>query len=553
MLTIALLSGLVNVLYLTGSFFMLEVYDRVIPARSIETLIALGVLALVLYGFQGIVEALRSRILTRVGLGVYQTQIAQVFNLSLGASLRGSTSGEASSVTRDLDSIRTFLSGQGPGAFCDLPWIPLYLGICFLFHFWIGIAALAGGVILVALTLCVEFATKGVQKEGAQLAQTGMSQGDAARRNVETLVALGMRERVLARWTENNERFLTTQRKLADRTSGFSAVSKTFRTALQSGVLALGAYLVINGQASSGIIIASSILVSRALAPVELMIANWKGFLAARQGWKRLNAILAKTGAEKRTMALPAPRSTLSVQSVSVAAPQSQRLTLQDVSFRLQAGQGLGIIGRSASGKSTLARAIIGLWKPVRGSVRLDGAEITQWSETEFGRHIGYLAQEVELFAGTIEENIARFETEPDPNAVIAAAQKAGIHEMILNLPDGYNTRLGDHGFGISIGQRQRLGLARALYGDPFLVVLDEPNSNLDAEGEAALTNAIHGVRERGGICIVIAHRPSALAAVDMTMIITDGRVQAFGPKEEILRSAVQPTPVPTVVPAVRA
>ncbi len=531
MVTIALLSGLVNLLYLTGSFFMLEVYDRVIPSRSVETLIALGILALVLYGFQGVIEALRSRILTRVGQGVYQRHIGRVFDLSLTHSLRGASSGEASSVTRDLDSVRTFLSGQGPGAFCDLPWIPLYLGICFLFHFWIGVAALSGGAILISLTLGVELATKRIQREGAQLAQSGMSQGDAARRNVETLVALGIRERVLARWSETNERFLRSQQQLADRTSGFSALSKTFRTALQSAVLAIGAYLVINGQATGGIIIASSILVSRALAPVELMIANWKGFLAARQGWKRLNAHLAKAKTAKPPMALPAPTASLSVQSLSVAPPMSQRLTIQDVAFQLKAGQGLGIIGRSASGKSTLARALIGLWPAVRGAVRLDGAEIGQWSESAFGRHVGYLAQEVELFAGTIEENIARFETEPDPESVIAAARKAGIHEMILGLSEGYNTRLGEHGFGISTGQRQRIGLARALYGDPFLVVLDEPNSNLDAEGEAALTNAIHGVRARGGICIVIAHRPSALAAVDMTMILADGRIQAFGPE----------------------
>ena len=347
-----------------------------------------------------------------------------------------------------------------------------------------------------------------------------------------------------------NRDYMDAQQRAADVAGGLGAVSKVFRMALQSGVLALGAWLVIQGQATAGIIIASSILVSRALAPAELAIANWKGFVQARQSWTRLSDLLARIPHEPTRHALPAPTRTLSVEAVAIAPPGAQRVVVSEVSFALSAGQGLGVIGPSASGKSSLVRALIGVWPPVRGKVRLDGAALDQWDPAELGPHLGYLPQEAELFAGTIGENIARFDPEAAPEAVIAAAHAAGIHEMVLRLPEGYDTRVGEGGAGLSSGQRQRVGLARALYRDPFLVILDEPNANLDAEGENALTRAILGVRARGGICIVVAHRPSALAAVDLVLMMAEGRAQAFGPKDEVLKRVLRVAPDPAVLPA---
>jgi PrtD family type I secretion system ABC transporter len=357
--------------------------------------------------------------------------------------------------------------------------------------------------------------------------------------------ALGMAGRLGARWGEANARYLAYQQRTSDVAGGLGALSKVLRMLLQSAVLAVGAYLVIEGEATGGIMIAASILTSRALAPVELAIANWKGFVTARQGWRRLQEQLDRIAPAAAPLALPAPRALLALDAAGTGAPGSQRFAVQDVSFELKAGAGLGIIGPSASGKSSLARMLVGVWPTWRGKVRLDAAALEQWPAEERGRHIGYLPQDVELFAGTVAQNIARFEAQPDPQAVIAAAQAANVHEMILHLPDGYETQVGEAGAALSGGQRQRLGLARALYGTPFLVVLDEPNSNLDSEGEQALGAAILGVRARGGIVIVIAHRPSALAGVDQVLVMAEGRVQSFGPKDEVLSKVLRPVPAP--------
>jgi ATP-binding cassette subfamily C protein len=320
--------------------------------------------------------------------------------------------------------------------------------------------------------------------------------------------------------------------------------------ALQSGVLGIGAWLVINQQATGGIIIASSILTSRALAPIELAISQWRGFVAARQSWRRLNELLARMPADQARMTLPKPVHSLAVEAVSIVPPGTNRVVVHDMAFQLKAGQGLGIIGASASGKSSLARAIVGVWTAARGKIRIDGAALEQWSSEALGPHIGYLPQDMELFAGTVAENIARFEPQPSSEAVIAAATAAGVHELVLGLPDGYETQIGEAGAALSAGQRQRIGLARALYGEPFLVVLDEPNANLDHEGEEALTRAIQGVRARGGIVVVVAHRPSALAGVDSLLVMRAGRLEAFGPKEAVLKQALQPVAAPVRFPA---
>ncbi|WP_246691744.1 type I secretion system permease/ATPase [Methylobacterium sp. WL12] len=528
----------------------MEVYDRVIPSRSVPTLIGLMALALALYAFQGALEAIRSRILARIGAALDEALSERVFDVVVRAPLKAALPGDGLLPLRDLDQIRAFLSGTGPSAFFDLPWLPIYLCVCFLFHPLIGVAALGGAGFLAAVTWLTDRATRRPAQAATGHGQRRNGLAEAGRRNAEVLAALGMQGRFRTRWALANRDYMDAQQRAADMAGGLGAVSKVFRMALQSGVLALGAWLVIQGQATAGIIIASSILVSRALAPAELAIANWKGFVQARQSWARLSDLLARIPHEPTRHALPAPTRTLSVEAVAIAPPGVQREVVSEVSFALSAGQGLGVIGPSASGKSSLVRALIGVWPPARGKVRLDGAALDQWDPAELGPHLGYLPQEAELFAGTIGENIARFDPDAAPEAVIAAAHAAGIHEMVLRLPEGYDTRVGEGGAGLSSGQRQRVGLARALYRDPFLVILDEPNANLDAEGENALTRAILGVRARGGICIVVAHRPSALAALDLVLMMAEGRAQAFGTKDEVFKRVLRVAPDPAVLPA---
>jgi len=371
----------------------------------------------------------------------------------------------------------------------------------------------------------------------------------AVRAPFEVLEAMAMTPRLAARWEAANEGYINANQRASDVAATLGAFSRVLRMMLQSGVMAVGAYLVIFQEATPGVIIAGSILTSRALAPVDLAIAHWRGFVAARQSWTRLSQLVGRLAAEREPMALPAPSKSLTVEAVSVAPPGQQNLVVRDVAFRVEAGQALGIIGPSASGKSSLARALVAVWQPARGKVRIDGAALEQWPD--LGRHIGYLPQDVELFDGTIAENIARFELEPDPVAIVAAAQAADVHELIVRLPDGYETAIGEGGMALSAGQRQRVALARALYRDPFLVVLDEPNSNLDAEGDEALTEAIVGVRKRMGILVVIAHRPSALTAVDLVLAMANGQAQAFGPKEEVLRKVLRPAAKPSALKVV--
>ena len=545
---VALLSGVINILYLTGSFYMLEVYDRVLPSRSIPTLIGLSILALTLYVFQGVLDILRGRILVRIGTALDERLSRRVYDVVVELPLRTRMPGDGLGALRDLDQIRAFLSSSGPPAMFDLPWMPIYLLICFIFHPWIGIAALIGAIILASITIFTEIYTRGPTREATIHASQRNGLAESGRRNAEVMRAMGMAGRIGALWSDANNKYMTSQRRVADVAGGLGSFSRVLRFTLQSLVLGLGAYLVIQQQATAGIIIASSILVSRALAPVELAIANWRGFVAARQSWHRLTDLLGKLANDDEPMELPAPRGTLTIENVAAAPPGVQRIVVQDISFGLKAGQGLGIIGPSASGKSSLARLIVGVWTPVRGKVRIDGAAMDQWSPAQLGRHIGYLPQDVELFFGSVAQNIARHEPDASSDAIVAAAKIAGVHDMIVRLPEGYETQIGESGTVLSAGQRQRIALARAMYKDPFLIVLDEPSSNLDAEGDKALTDAIVSVRQRGGIVIVIAHRRSALAAVDQVLAIAQGRAQAFGPRDEVLAKLFKPpqtAPVP--------
>ncbi len=536
----AAISGMSNVLMLTGAMFMLEVYDRVLPSRSTATLLGLVVLVAGLYVALGILDALRGRILARIGGALDETLSGRVYDTLVRLPLRIGSRSEGNQPLRDLDAIRSYFSSLGPVALFDLPWIPLYLAICFAFHPLLGFTALAGAVVLIALTVLTEALMRAPSKAATEAAIARNGLAEASRRNAEALTSMGMVARMAERWGDANRQFLLNQRRTNDVGGGLGAVSKVLRLMLQSAVLAVGAYLVIHQEATAGIIIAGSILSARALAPVDLAIAHWKGFVAARQSWQRLNALLSIMPARTEPMALQAPAQRLTVESVSASPPGVQKIVVQDIGFKLEAGQGLGIIGPSGSGKSSLARLLVGVWHPLRGKVRLDGAALDQWLPDALGRHIGYLPQDVELLAGTVAQNIARFESEADPAAVLAAAKAVGVHDLIVSLPAGYGTLVGEHGSALSAGQAQRIALARAVYRDPFLVVLDEPNSHLDSEGDEALTRAILGVRERKGIVIVVAHRPSAIAGVDNILVMNQGRAQALGPKDEILSKVLQ-------------
>jgi len=541
---VALFSAVINVLYLTGSFFMLEVYDRVLPSRSVATLIGIAILAVVLFSLQGVLDIIRSRLLVRIAGSLDGAVSERVYQVLVKQPLKAPRLRSLQPL-RDLDQIRSFLSGVGPSALFDLPWMPLYLGICYLFHPWIGIAATGGAVLLITITLCTEFLTRAPARAAAGLEASRNSLAEAGRRNAEAVHAMGMTRRLGLQWRECNRTYLAAHHHAADVAGALGGLSKVLRMVLQSAVLGIGAYLVIQQEATAGIIIAASILTSRALAPVELAVSQWRGFVSARQGWRRLNDLMDKIPGDWTRMALPRPNHSLAVETVSVVPPGTNRAVVHEVAFQLKSGQGLGIIGPSASGKSCLARSIVGVWPVARGAVRIDGAALDQWSSEALGAHLGYLPQDMELFAGTVAQNIARFESEAPPDAVTGAAEAAGVHHLILGLSEGYETQIGEGGAALSAGQRQRIGLARALYGDPFLVVLDEPNSNLDSEGDDALTRAVLGVRARGGIVIVIAHRPSALAGVDNVLVMRGGRQQAFGPKEVVLREALQSRPRP--------
>ena len=548
---IAAFSGLINLLMLTGSLFMLEVYDRVLPSRSVPTLVGLSVLTAVLFMFQALLEITRGRLLVRIGNQLDCRLSARVYDLVVRLPLRARPGSDGLQPVRDLDTVRSFLSGLGPTALFDLPWIPLYVAICFAFHVLIGVTVLCGAIILVGLTLTTEFLSRRPVKAATTQAALRSRLAEISRRNADVLAAMGMSESLRDRWLDLGREHLAQQRRVNDVAGGLGTAGRVLRMALQSAVLGVGAYLVIQQEATAGIIIAGSILAGRALAPIDLAIVNWKGFVAARQSWHRLGQLFAAMPIAAARLQLPAPAHALTAEMLGIAPPSAQKLVVHDVNFSLKAGSAVGVIGPSASGKSSLVRAIVGVWQPARGCLRLDGATIDQWTPESLGRHIGYLPQDVELIEGTIAENIARFAPGAPAAAVIAAAKAAGVHDLIVNLPGGYETQIGEQGTALSAGQQQRIALARALYGDPFLVVLDEPNSNLDGEGEEALTRAILGVRARGGIVIVVAHRPSALAAVDHLLAMVRGTQQAFGPKEEILPRLVRresPPPGPLKV-----
>ncbi|MCF6370694.1 type I secretion system permease/ATPase [Rhizobium sp. TRM95001] len=532
---LGLASVIINVLALTGPFFMLQVYDRVLPSGSVPTLVGLMVIAVSLYFFQGVLEIIRTMILARIGLGVDDNVGPHVFRALSLLSARTSIPGDGLQPVRDLEQIRSFLGGLGPTALFDLPWIPFYIGLCFVFHPTIGFTALCGAALLLAVTLAAEVFSRKHTQTAARHGAARLNFAESVRRNWEAVEAMGLGKHLLTKWKSTSQAYLQSHTAASDVTGSLSVLSKGLRMLLQSGVLAVGALLVIRQEASAGIMIASSILVSRGLAPVELAVAHWRGFVMARSSYSRLAKLMEVLPQEGELVRLPKPSKRLTVENLTLVPPGSSGAVLRNVALEIEAGSAIGVIGPSASGKSTLARALVGLWQPATGCIRLDGAALDQWDRYELARNVGYLPQDVELFEGTIAENISRFEEGDASEKVIAAARSAGIFEMVIGFPGGFGRQVGNRGAVLSAGQRQRIGLARALYGNPFLVVLDEPNSNLDADGDAALSQAISAVRARKGIAVVIAHRPSALAAVDQVALLAGGRIQAIGQKDEIL------------------
>jgi PrtD family type I secretion system ABC transporter len=535
---VAVASGLINILMLTGPLFMLQVYDRVLPSQSGATLIGLSLFALAMFAFQSVFEVIRGRLLGRIG---------RIFADKTGPralDLLGETQGDyGTQAVRDVDTLRSFAS-HGAAAFFDLPWTPLYIALCFAFHPTLGLAVLGGAIILSALTWFGDRANQAPVAEAVASSAARNRLTEEIRRNGLQIDALGMRGRMKELWQTRAAVHLDRQDQATAISVHLGATTRVLRTILQSGVLALGAWLVIHREASAGIMLAATILTIRALSPLDQALAGWRGFVAARQAWRRLDEALRNRPERAAPTPLALPSRELAVSGLALTVPGSQRVVLANACFTLRAGSALGILGPSGSGKSSLGRALVGAWPAARGVIRLDGATFDQWERDVLGTAIGYLAQDAELFDGTVAQNIARFRTDAPPEALHRAAAQADVQDLILRLPDGFDTQVGEGGVNLSGGQRQRIGLARALYGDPFLVVLDEPNSNLDTAGEQALLRAIVNVRQRGGIAIVIAHRANVLAAVDQLMVLNGGQVQHLGPRDAVLAALRGPAPL---------
>ena len=547
------ISGIINVLALTGSFYMLQVYDRALTSGSVPTLAAISTLAIGLYVFQGLFDILRTQILVRVGARMDMRLAPVAHQVTVDMPRLGYSTSEALERGRDVDTIRGFLGSQGPMALFDLPWMPLFLIFVYVLHPLIGALTIAGAFVLTMIAITTELLTRQRSQATFQAAVRRNATADSNARSAEVLKAMGFAGRAVARFAKLNQEHLELQTQTSDISGTLGAISRVLRMLLQSAVLGLAAFLTIRGELSAGAIVATTIASARAMAPIDLAIANWKQVVAARGAWGRLSDAIEVMANRVEPMPLPAPRKSLKLEQVTVAAPGTGTVLLSMVSFSVEAGQAVGIIGPSGGGKTTLARALTGVWPVLRGKIRLDDADLTQWGEEALGAHLGYLPQDVALLDATVEENISRLEDPPNPKLVVEAARAAAVHEMILRLPDGYRTELGPLGTSLSGGQRQRIGLARALYRDPFVVVLDEPNSNLDPEGEAALAQAIEGIKRRGGIAIVIAHRPSALRLVDLVGVIKDGKLAQFGPKDEVLAPARAEPAAPVTMPAAAA
>jgi len=549
--SLAIFSGVINLLVLVPSLYMMQVYDRVLTSRNETTLLMLTLIAIGLFMLSGVIEWLRGQVMIRMSAGIDANLAQRLFDAAFSRSLRKADSNPAQ-VFGDLTQVRQFITGQGLLAMLDAPWLPVFMVIAFLFHPWFGVLSLVVALTLIVLALWGELSTRPSLAQANALSMKANLYVNSSLHNAEVIQAMGMLPALRKRWGWLQQGMIASQATASDRGARISAMTRFVRIAAQSLSLGLGALLVLEGQISGGMMIAMSLLLGRALAPVEVAIGSWKQFVGARQSYRRLSDLLAEEPAAVPPMALPAPTGALKVERLQVAAPNSQEPIIRGVDFQLAKGEILAVIGPSASGKSSLARALVGIWPPLDGAVRLDGAPLDQWAPDELGPYLGYLPQDIELFDGSVAENIARF-GELDSEPIIQAARHAGIHDMILRFPQGYDTVLGPGGQGLSGGQKQRIGLARAVFKQPALIVLDEPNSNLDEAGELALVHALRALKTAGSTIIMITHRPSVLGVVDKILVLNEGRQQLFGSRDQVLKAVLPQASAPTPVREARS
>ncbi|SPJ25491.1 type I secretion system permease/ATPase [Palleronia abyssalis] len=535
-------SFFINLLMFVGPLYMLQIYDRVLSSRNEYTLVAITVIAIGLLVSYGLLEFTRSRLLVRAGL-----QFDDVLaNDTFGKVVRRQTAqpgGSAHMALSDVDKVREFMTGQGILAFFDAPWVPLFLALCFAFHPLLGLVATTGAILIFALALANEFTTRGALKEAGQAGQGASHFVQTTMQNAEVIRALGMERALTDRWLVQHENMLAHQARASNRAGIVMSASKFIRMSLQIAILGVGAYLALGRHISPGIMIAASIVMGRALAPVEQAVGQWKQFVGARQAHARLKQLFASVADEEERTELPSPKGQLVADKVFATVPGTRTSLLKGVNFSLGAGEVMAMIGPSGSGKSTLVRHLVGASQPVSGAVRLDGTELQHWVPEQLGRHMGYLPQDVKLFRGSVAENISRFRVGATDADIVAAATLSGAHEMIQSLPEGYETDVGDNGQNLSGGQRQRIGLARAVFGGPCLVVLDEPNSNLDSPGEKALTACIQKLKQMGTTVVLVTHKTGLLSLTDKTLVLKDGTVNKFGPTREMFETPAQQKP----------
>lgn len=543
-MAVAAFSFVINILLLVPSIYMLQIYDRVLTSRNETTLLTLTIIMVGLYVLEAALEFVRSRVLVRASAALDINLSSRVFDASFERNLQG-RGGSPAQAIGDLTNVRQFLTSQGLFAFFDAPWTPIYLMVIFLLNPWLGIFALVGALILAMMAYITERLTGPLLAEAIQCAVSANAYAASNLRNAEAIEAMGMLGRLRERWFSRQTRFLALQAQASDRAASIGAATRFFRLSLQSGILGLGALLVIEHQMTAGGMIAASILMGRALMPVELGISTWRGFVSARSAYARLDELLQVHPARGDSLSLPRPMGAVSVENLIVAAPGKREPILKSLNFRVSPGHLVAIVGPSGSGKSTLARALVGIWKPLSGAVRLDGADVHDWNKDQLGPWIGYLPQGVELLEGTVAENIARFGN-VDSERIVRAARHAGVHELALRLPKGYDTSIGENGIILSGGQRQRVALARALYDDPALVVLDEPNANLDEAGDAALMNALQELKQQKRTVFVITHRKNVLSIADEIMVLLDGAIQAYGPRDIVAKALASRFQPPT-------
>jgi PrtD family type I secretion system ABC transporter len=537
---VALFSAVVNILMLTGPLFMLQVYDRVLSSRSGATLAVLLALVIMLYGLMALLDLVRGRVLSRIGASFQASLDGRVLDATLHQSTIAQLRAQPATGLRDLATVQGFVGSPLLASLFDLPWTPLFVAVLFVFHPLMGWFAIGGAIVLAALALWNQHATREAQEKAAALAADADNRVEALRQQVETVRGLGMQAALGDRWRKARGDALTALVATADAGGGFTAVTKAVRLFLQSGILALGAWLVLQGDLTGGAMIAGSILLGRALAPIEQVVGQWGQMQRARSSWRTLDNLLHTVPEAARPMPLPRPESRVVVAGLGVTPPGERTIVLQGVSFDLQPGEAMAVIGPSASGKTSLARALAGVWTPAAGSIRLGGAEISHYAADEYGRLVGYLPQDVTLFAGTVAENISRFASDADAQAIVDAAKAANAHELILGLPGGYDATVSEGGGRLSGGQRQRIGLARAFFGDPCLLILDEPNSALDEPGVSALNHAVVNAKKEGRCVILMSHRPSALAHCEKVLLLENGRQKSFGARDDVLQRFVK-------------